>query len=154
MAAELLYRTVGNRSLAPFVLTYDPLGIAPRGSTAIKVRRENPIAEKAKKLVAGLATSGANVSAIARHFSCSRRLLELRFREATGKSLLDAIRDTRLELACKLLRDGNAPIGAVAASCGYASDAALKAVFKRKFGVTMSEWRSAQTAKTASVGTR
>lgn len=147
MAAELLHRIIRNHQLSPFVQTYEPLGIAPRGSTAVKVNKDNPIAEKAKKLVAALSTSGANVATIAKHFSCSRRLLELRFRESTGISLLDAIHNTRLELACKLLKDKNILIGTIAAKCGYASESALKTFFKKKLGQTMSEWRSAQVRK-------
>lgn len=142
MAAELLHRVIRNPMLTPFVQSYEPLGIAPRKSTAVRVNRTNPIADKAQKLIAKLAADGANVATIARHFTCSRRLLELRFRESTGMSLLDAIHRTRLAVACKQLRDRNIPIGAIAAKCGYSSESALKTRFKRQFGMTMSAWRS------------
>ena len=104
--------------------------------------QENPIAEKAKKLITDLAVSGANVATIAKHFNCSRRLLELRFRESTGTSLLNAIHTTRLELVYDLLRDKSISIGSIASKCGYASESALKAYFKKQNGMTMSTWRS------------
>lgn len=141
MAAELLHRAIHNPSLNPFVMTYNPLGIAPRRSTALKISKTNPIAEKAKKLISELATSGANVNDIAKHFTCSRRLLEMRFRESTGESLLDAIRTARLDRACALLEDGDMPIGVITAQCGYASESALKTCFKKRMGMTMSQWR-------------
>ncbi len=145
MVAELLHRAIHNPTLSPFVMTYNPLGIAPRKSTALKISRDNPIAQKARKLISELATSGANVDAIARHFTCSRRLLEMRFREATGVSLLDAIRNVRLEQACRLLRDSNQAIGTIALQCGYASESALKTNFKKRLGMTMSRWRKSQS---------
>ena len=144
MVAELLHRAIHNPALNPFVMTYNPLGIAPRKSTALKISKSNPIAEKAQKLISELAISGANADAIARHFSCSRRLLEIRFREATGISLLDAIRNTRIEQVCRLLRDRNQAIGTIASQCGYASESALKTYFKKRFGMTMSQWRKRQ----------
>jgi len=141
LAAELLYRQIHNPTLTPFVLVYDPLGIAPRGSTAMNVCRENPLASKAKELVSCLALSGANVAAIARHFNCSRRLLELRFRQANGISILEAIHRVRLEGVCSLLRDKRIPLGAIAARCGYGSESSLKVNFKKATGMTMSQWR-------------
>jgi len=146
LAAELLHRSIHNPALLPFVQTYEPLGIAPRRSTAIKVNRTNPIADSAKKLIAELAPQGANVATIARNFTCSRRLLELRFREATGLSLLDAIHRTRLDAVCTLLRDRSIPIGTIATKCGYVSESALKTCFKKQFGTTMSKWRSANAS--------
>ena len=141
MVAELLHRIVLNPQLSPFVLTYNPLGITPRGSTSIKIKQENPIAEKAKKLIADLAVSGANVATIAKYFKCSRRLLELRFRESTGTTLLNAIHAARLELVYDLLRDKSISIGSIASKCGYASESALKSYFKKQTGMTMSTWR-------------
>ena len=141
MVAELLHRVIRNPSLSPFVQTFNPLGIAPRGSTAIKVRSENPIAKKAKELIAQLATTGANAEAIARHFDCSRRLLELRFRESTGQTILESIHAARLEKACELLKDQTVAIGKIAPLCGFVSESALKAAFRRQFGMTMSKWR-------------
>lgn len=141
MAAELLHRVIGNRTLSPVVTVYDPLGIAPRGSTAVKIVKSSPIAEKAKKLVARSAAAGANAGDIAKNFDCSRRLVELRFRQSTGMSLLKAIHETRLAKACELLGEADIPIGAIAQRCGYASESALKARFKKKTGMTMGEWR-------------
>jgi len=139
-AAELLYRVIENPAMNPFVSTYNPLGISPRGSTALKIARENPIANRAGRLVEQFAASGANVAEIASHFKCSRRLVELRFRQSTGHSLLDAIHAARLNTAIELLRSKVA-IGDIPSLCGYSSESALKSLFKRRFGKTMSEWR-------------
>ena len=139
--AELLHRRISNPTLQPFVQTYNPLGIAPRGSTAIKVHRENPIAAKLLEIIGETATKGGNVSDICTRFDCSRRLLELRFRQATGKSILEAIRETRFNKACELLKNSQMPISAISVRCGYASDAALKSLFKTRTGLSMSVWR-------------
>ena len=141
MVAELLYRHINNPALKPTVTNYEPIGITPRASTALNLRRETPIAQKTQRLIHELASNGAHVADIASKFNCSRRLVELRFREATGKSILESIQDERLARACALLRDEKTPIETIARRCGYASNAALKALFKRRMGQTMSVWR-------------
>ena len=49
---------------------------------------------------------------------CSRRLAELRFREVTGKSILEEIRWVRYENARLLLSENEVPMDSVG---GYAS---------------------------------
>ena len=58
----------------------------------------------------------------------SRRLCEMRFREATGHSILDEIQSVRIERARELLLDGRRTVRAVANMCGYASVAAFRKV--------------------------
>ena len=64
MAAELLHRAIRNPMLTPFVQSYEPLGIAPRKSTAVRVNRTNPIAGKAQKLIAEAENCGINAFTI------------------------------------------------------------------------------------------
>ena len=42
----------------------------------------------------------------------------------------------RLRIARARLREGDEPIGAIAESCGYRSEAAFCRAFKREFGVS------------------
>jgi AraC-like DNA-binding protein len=87
------------------------------------------------------ACAGITVMDVARHLNVSRRLAELRFREAQGHSLLDEIQHHRLERVCALLRETNLPIGEIGRRCGYQTETYLKVLFKTRFNVTMREYR-------------
>ena len=72
---------------------------------------------------------------------CSRRLADLRFRQATGRTILDEIHARRLDKAKALLKRGDVPIGALSEQCGYVPGPSLGLLFKRATGRTMRQWR-------------
>ena len=63
------------------------------------------------------------------------------FKESTGLSPHAWLRQQRLEQAMNMLRETEAPIEAVAAELGYASQTAFTAAFKKLTGETPSDWR-------------
>jgi len=78
---------------------------------------------------------------VAQVAGCSRRLAELRFREACGRSIGDELRAVRHENACDLLRSSGLPILAVAESVGYSSEDALEKLFLKLSGCSPYRWR-------------
>ncbi len=73
---------------------------------------------------------------------CSRRLADLRFRQATGHTILDEIHARRLELAMSLLKRSDVPIADIPERCGYQRGTHLGFLFKRATGMSMRQWRS------------
>ena len=73
----------------------------------------------------------------------SRRLAELRFREAAGHSILDEIETTRLERVMQLLRDQSVSLPVVIAQSGYSTAAALRKAFRLRTGKSLLAWRAA-----------
>lgn len=63
------------------------------------------------------------------------------FKESTGLSPHNWLRQYRLEQAMIMLRDPHNSVAIVAASLGYASQTAFAAAFRRLTGDTPSEWR-------------
>ncbi|MCA6124921.1 helix-turn-helix transcriptional regulator [Bradyrhizobium sp. WSM 1704] len=63
------------------------------------------------------------------------------FKESTGLSPHNWLRQYRLEQAMKMLRDSDISIVAVSAELGYASQTAFAAAFKRLTGETPTDWR-------------
>ena len=61
-----------------------------------------------------------------------------------GSSIGETIIVTRLNEVKRLLATTREPINAIAASCGYANPNYLKNLFKRRFGLTMRDWRRQQ----------
>ena len=83
------------------------------------------------------------VASVAAHLGVSRRLAELRFRQVLGKSVGEAIRDVALDhLAERILSDASS-LSEICRSCGFRQPTYAKAIFKKRFGMTMTDYRSA-----------
>lgn len=68
------------------------------------------------------------------------------FKSMTGESLYQFILRIRLERAALALRNPAQSVTVVAIDCGFSSSATFARAFKKKFGVSASEWRdSAQS---------
>ena len=117
-----------------------PLLTVRRKSTSGRGRHEKFVLE-AVEAIRREAADGLSAAELAARFSKSRRLFDLRFREATGHSALDEILHVRLEKAFALLSRTDTPVAAIAHFCGFRSYAALRALFRRRTGLSMEEWR-------------
>ena len=76
----------------------------------------------------------------------TRRLIEMRFREATGHSIRDEIQSTRLERAKALLSQGRTRLADIAVAAGYPSAQAFRKTFTAATGKSPLNWRKAQSA--------
>ena len=121
-------------------LALKPTGLVRRDSTRLFKRTDRQVLA-AIELIRAEACSGLTAKEALATFNCSRRLAEMRFREATGKSVLEEIRDVRIEKAKRLLRDPLRELSVIAGMCGYESDTSFRRIFREATGVTMSEWR-------------
>ena len=59
----------------------------------------------------------------------------------TGRTVLEDLQNAKLERAKSLLRETSTPIDAIGPMCDFKSVAHLKTLFKKKFGMTMSQYR-------------
>ena len=87
------------------------------------------------------------VRRIAQSLNVSLRLLEKRYREVKGISMYDDILTRRLNHACELLKTTRLPLSDVTARCGVRRTASFSALFKKRFGQTMSAWRESSRKK-------
>ncbi len=117
-----------------------PLMVVRRESTMGHGRREPRILE-AVEMIRREACDGLTAEALVARFPGSRRLFELRFREAMGRSILDEILHVRMQKVRTLLADMDIPVGAVADFCGFRSDRALRKLFLVREGISMTAWR-------------
>jgi AraC-like DNA-binding protein len=140
LAAKMVAGRVRGSRDVPAAATFGPLLCIRRDSTRGFGRRE-PFVMAAAEMIRRKACDGLTASALAAHFDCSRNLFERRFREAMGRSVLDEIIHVRLEQVLLLLERPEVPIGAIASFCGFGSDIALIKLFKKRFGVSMRDWR-------------
>ena len=123
--------------------TYGPLLVERRNSTRGHGRRE-PSIMKAVEIIRREACEGLTAAKLASRFPVSRKLFELRFREAVGHSVLNEILHVRMTRVFDLLTRPDFPIGAIADFCGFDSDRELRSLFRARTGTSMREWRQAR----------
>ena len=140
VAARMLAASAGGASPDGPAIFIGPLLVVRRDSTRGRGRREPRIAE-AVAMIRAEACAGLDAATLAARFPGSRRLFEMRFREAMGHSVLDEILEVRLETAKSLLAHGKVSLSVMAAFCGFSGYPALQKAFRSRTGLTMSAWR-------------
>lgn len=121
--------------------TFRPMGVIGRGSTARFSETVNGQVVNAVDMIRARACSGLKACDVVKMMKSSRRLAELRFREVTGKSILEEIRRVRLENAKLLLSRTEVPLSVVANNSGWASLPSFCREFKEISGLTPMDWR-------------
>lgn len=115
--------------------------IVRRASTFLP-NRNLPGVSAATDLIRQKACSGLRARDVAAAMGVSRRLAEIRFKTATGLTILDAIRDRRLARARELAADGTTPLGTIPYLCGWNGTATFRRAFKEETGMTPRTYRS------------
>lgn len=82
-----------------------------------------------------------SLSDLARQLECSERHFSRLFSEEFGVSFRSHQIELRLQHACQLLADPAKKIAGIAMDSGYQHLGLFNATFKKRFGVTPSEWR-------------
>ncbi len=139
-AAELLDQMMRGKKRKTVCLTYGVRRIVHRQSSQF-IPMTNRLAAAAVEFIRLNACEGITVPDVARHLHVSRRFAEIRFKAAVGHSILDEIQTRRLEKLCALLKETTHSIGEIGERCGYDTEAYLKRLFKKTFGMTMRAYR-------------
>lgn len=125
--------------------------IVERDSTAA-ITPAARLADEAVEFIRRNALSGIRARDVVRQLGVSRRLADLRYRECTGTSILDTILDVRLNEIKRRLKSSTAPIRKITAACGFTGEAHAKRIFKKRFGLSMRDYRHAEsTCRSSSV---
>ncbi len=121
--------------------TFGPLLVARRASTRLLAAQDRYVNE-ALGLIRREACAGLHAEKVADLFPCSRRMADIRFRKATGRSILEEIHTMQLERAKQLLRDTSMPLKSIADFCGFTHPNSLRKFFRRVTGMTLGDWRA------------
>ena len=142
-AARLLARKIAAKTNVKEETLYAVSGIIRRGSTRLLKRRDDCVANAIERIWApdGIYLSPMEITAA---FPCSRRSAEIRFRQATGHSILDELLKARLNLAKELLSCSKLSVAAIAERCGYSAIAHFRNVFSKATGMNPLTWRKTQ----------
>ncbi len=109
--------------------------------------------ERFKQLIAAAPAAeiqDISIAELASECGCGERHLNRLFRAHFGFSLRARQMELRLRKAQKLLRESQSKILHVAIECGFRQLGLFNAMFKKRFGMTPSEWREQGCARAES----
>ena len=140
-AGEFAVRALAGGSVgAAREWTYGDLGVVRRASTRPLATADACVA-RALALIRREACAGLRPARVAALFPCSRRMADLRFRKAVGRSIGEEIAAVRLEEARRLAATPGRPLKVVADLCGFSSPGSLRNFFRRETGASLTAWR-------------
>ena len=139
-AARLLARMLGGGRNVQREAAFGAVGTTRRGSTRVFRRKDAEVSAALERIWApgGVLLTAKEVIA---GFSCSRRNAEIRFRQATGRSVLEELTAARVERAKSLLAETTLPVSEVAVQCGYGFPANFRNAFHAATGLNPLVWR-------------
>ena len=145
LAAETLTKMMRPRAASshiphPSSLFVGIRSVIRRESTA-ELSTSGKLVQKAVAYIRRHALEGIGVSDVVTHLKVSRRLADLRFRELQHTSIGGEITRIRLAEVQRRLRTTREPIDSIAAKCGYANPNYLKNLFRKRFSMSMREFR-------------
>ena len=139
-AAETLDRLLRDRNPPLRTIRVAGTRMFERGSTA-HIPPATALVEKARAYIAEHACDGIRVDNVVSHLGVSRSLLDLRFRQVCGKSVLEDILDVRLAEVRRQLEKTSHTILQIGRDCGFNDPDHLKRLFKDRYGISMRTWR-------------
>lgn len=146
-AAERLdQRMTGRTSRLQNLVTYPAVSLIRRNSTPhVYAEAVPPKILRALEIIRQKACDGITPSEVAAALGIPRRTLDMHFRIATRKTLLDEIHNVRFEKVLYLLRTKSIAIDAIADQTGWGTKTALRTAFLKRYGKSMRDWRENQT---------
>jgi LacI family transcriptional regulator len=139
-AAALLDAMMHGRERKRRQIVVEALGVVTRRSTDIVAVDDDEITN-ALRFIRRQHGCNISVDRVAAEVGLSRRSLEKRFREVTGRTILEAVQLTRLERAKRLLRETTYPISKVAELAGFGSAGYFIQFFQKQVGKTPRKYR-------------
>ncbi len=141
IAAKALDQILHGKSAPCRQLTYGIKAFHQRASTAF-FPHANQSVSAALEFIRLNAAKGIAVQNVVNFMKVSRRYAERHFQTALGRTILEEIQTQRLLRVCAMLKETDLPVGEIGWHCGYQSDLYLKNLFKKRFGMTMREYRN------------
>jgi len=139
-AAALLDRLMAGEKMAGQKIVAEPIGVVARKSTDI-LAISDPVVPTAISFIREHAGDVMRVDDVVNATPLSRRLLEQRFRETLGRTILKEIQRVHVESAAEILLKTDLPVSQVAQKCGFSGATHLGVVFKKQMKITPLAYR-------------
>lgn len=120
------------------------LSIAPEDRMAARqVKTNDDLVQTALEIIWTYSHRNLSVDSIAAQLGVTRRLLDRRFAQEHGRSVLEEVTACRLNRAQRMLCETHLPIKQIAYSTGFSSSTHMAVVFRRELNTTPEEYRRA-----------
>ena len=139
-AAEMATRMVQDRDFHGEDIVIRPIAVVGRGSTGIMATKD-PVVAAAMRFIYENRARKILVSDVIKEVPVSRRLLEQRFKEATGTSLYTVISNLRMDYFAQQLLSSSETISEIAARMDEPDTKSISRRFQALKGCTPSEYR-------------
>jgi LacI family transcriptional regulator len=139
-AAELLDGMMRGQARRQRRIMVEALCVVTRRSTDIVAVQDQDVADALQFIHRGQGR-GMSVDSVVQEVAVSRRVLEKRFRETIGRTILEEIQNTRLERAKRLLLETTYSISKIAQIAGFGSTGYFIQFFQRRTGKTPRKYR-------------
>jgi len=149
-AAALLDRLMSGEPAPTGPVLVEPLGVVSRRSTDA-VAIEDPAVAIALRLIRQHACDQIGIDFLADHTNLSRRVLQRRFKAATGRTLQEQIHDAQLERIKQMLVETDLKLDSIARRSGFNYIGYMCSFFKNRTGMTPGEYRRIHTRSTSPV---
>ncbi len=140
LAAEALDRLMHGNIVSPSPILYGFSSIVTRYSSESLLIPDR-LVERALTYIRLNAMTRLHIPTLVSELHVSRRLLEKRFHNVTGRTIHAEITRMRLERARTLLIESSLGIETIAEECCFPSASHMGVVFKKHFGMTPSNYR-------------
>jgi len=142
-AAKILNDLMSGRSAKPgLCILVKPTHVSRRQSTASGFDQDAIVAAARRFIFDRLGDRSVQVNDIARHCGVSRRLLETRFSQAVGRTLLQELTELRMERARTLLSDTTDTVNAISAASGFGDPNYFTKSFRQRHGLSPLKYRA------------
>ena len=139
-AAQALAKALDSLTSRTRVIRIKSLSVVERESTS-DLNREGARVQRVLRFIRENHMRKITVSDVARQVGGGVRLLEKNFKAVLGSSVRQCIIEARLAKAKELLESTPTPIDSIASMCGFNTNGSLKAIFKKRFQVSMRTYR-------------
>jgi len=119
----------------------EPTGVTVRASTDT-LAVADPLIRAAVAYIREHAGEPIGVKHVTTALDVSRRTLDRRFVDLLGRTVHDELAAVRMQIARKMLSEGDRPIAQIAERCGYATAASLSRAFHQSLGCWPSDYRN------------
>lgn len=120
--------------------TYGISGLVERLSTSNTAGNRARVAH-ALEIIRKRACEGITAREVAEAVGVSPRALEIAFRNASRRTVRDELLEVKLAAAKHLLKVTRLRSDKIAGRCGFKTRSAFKAIFARRVGMSMRQWR-------------
>ena len=143
---HLLERLMGGDRVAPSAHLIPPIGVETRQSTDVLAIGDRDIAG-AVRFIREHACDGATIADLLKAVPLSRRVLEARYRKATGRTPHEDLVRFRIDRVKQLLSETDHSLERIAALAGFDHPEYMSVAFKRETGQTPGAFRAGARGK-------